>query len=385
MLAEPAPSTTPTPAAPCLDDTVCNYIFDRTGNEWLAAGGYYLLVKPARIVLIILIAIVIRHIAIKMVDRVASSASEGKGSGLLRPLRERIPMPAREATGLRLERRRQRSEALASVLNSVASVSIFAVAAMMVLAELGVNLAPLIASAGIVGVAFGFGAQNLVRDFIAGLFMLLEDQYGVGDTIDVGDVSGTVESVGLRITTVRDESGVLWYVRNGEITRIGNLSQGWSRVIIDLSVAVDSDIEEVEKAMLDTAKGLAKDPKWRTRILEQPEVWGLESISGDALVIRLVMKTRANAKDDVARELRMRLKHAVDEMGITLPALNTIMPTGIEGALRVRGANPPKTKPNPVAPAAVERPVWRPKRTSKKSQPQPGGDAAPGTPPEGTP
>jgi small conductance mechanosensitive channel len=129
--------------------------------------------------------------------------------------------------------------------------------------------------------------------------------------------------------------------------------------------------------MLDTAKGLAKDPKWRTRILEQPEVWGLESISGDALVIRLVMKTRANAKDDVASELRMRLKRTIDEMGITLPALTAVMPTGLESAQRVRGANPPKTKPTPVPPApasASERPVWKPKRGGKKT-PSPDSDA----------
>jgi small-conductance mechanosensitive channel len=167
-----------------------------------------------------------------------------------------------------------------------------------------------------IGAGLGFGAQNIVKDVLNGIFIVAEDQVGIGDVVDLGLATGIVEFVSVRVTHVRDVNGTLWYVRNGEITRIGNLSQGWSRVIIDLSVATDSDIDEVEKAMLDTAKGLAKDPKWRTRILEQPEVWGLESISGDALVIRLVMKTRANAKDDVARELRMRLKHAIDEMGI---------------------------------------------------------------------
>ena len=140
-------------------------------------------------------------------------------------------------------------------------------------------------------------------------------------------------------------------------------------MILDLAVATDADIELVEKAMLATAKDLAKDSKWRSRILEQPEVWGLESISGDALVIRLVIKTRANAKDDVARELRMRLKRSIDELGIPLPSLTTIMPSGIEGAQRVRGANPPKTKPTAVTPAASERPVWRPKRGGPKTPP----------------
>jgi len=167
------------------------------------------------------------------------------------------------------------------------------------------------------------------------------------------------------VTHVRDVNGTLWYVRNGEITRIGNMSQGWSRVIVDLAIPTDADIDLVEKTLLDTAKTLAKDPKWRSRMIEQPEVWGLESISGDALVIRLVQKTRTNAKDDVARELRMRLKHAMDEMGITLPQLNSIVLTGPEGAQRVRGANPPKTKPNPVTPAEA-KPMWKPRRAPKK-------------------
>ena len=129
-------------------------------------------------------------------------------------------------------------------------------------------------------------------------------------------------------------------------------------------VVLDADITDVEKNILAAARQLAKDPKWRSRIIEQPEVWGLESVTGDALVTRLVMKTRANAKDDVARELRMRLKNAIDGMGLKLPQLNSITLTGLEGAQRVRGANPPKTKPNPVPPAA-ERPVWKPKKSGR--------------------
>ncbi len=223
--------------------------------------------------------------------------------------------------------------------------------------------------------------QNIVKDVLNGIFIVAEDQVGIGDVVDLGLASGIVEYVSVRVTHVRDVNGTLWYVRNGEITRIGNLSQGWSRVIVDLSIPVDADIEEVEQLMLSTAKGLAKDTKWRTRILEQPEVWGLESITGDALVIRLVLKTRANAKDDVARELRMRLKKALDEAGITLPALTTVMPSGIEGAQRVRGANPPKTKPTAVTPPpAASRPVWKPKRTPKTPPPASPGDDTKGTP-----
>ena len=149
---------------------------------------------------------------------------------------------------MRSERRKQRAEALGSVLQSIASVTIFSIATMMVLSEFGVELAPLLAGAGIAGVALGFGAQNLVKDFIAGLFMLLEDQYGVGDVIDLGDVSGTVEAVGLRITTIRDARGVLWYIRNGEIIRVGNRSQGWAVVVVDVPVGF-AGVEEATEVL----------------------------------------------------------------------------------------------------------------------------------------
>ncbi|HVL61558.1 MAG TPA: mechanosensitive ion channel domain-containing protein, partial [Microbacterium sp.] len=221
-------------------------------------------------------------------------------------------------------------------------------------------------------------AQNIVKDVLNGIFIVAEDQVGIGDVVDLGLATGIVEYVSVRVTTVRDVNGTLWYVRNGEITRIGNMSMGWSRVIVDLALPVGTDIGLVENTMLETMKDLAKDAKWRTRIIDKPEVWGLESVSGDALVIRLVMKTRANAKDDVARELRMRVLNAVDEMGLTLPQLNSITLSGLEGAQRVRGANPPKTKPTnaiTTPPPPPERPVWRPKKTSK-DQPKSPPDSA---------
>ena len=170
---------------------------------------------------------------------------------------------------MRSERRRQRADSLGSVLKSIASVAIFAVAVMLILGELGVNLAPLIASAGIAGVALGFGAQNLVKDFIAGLFMLLEDQYGVGDVVDVGEASGTVEAVGLRITTIRDARGVLWYIRNGEIVRVGNRSQGWALVIVDVPVGF-AGVEEAAAVLRAAAAGLADDPEFADDLLEPP-------------------------------------------------------------------------------------------------------------------
>ena len=271
----------------------------------------------------------------------------------------------------------QRTRTLGSILQNIVNVSIVIIAVLLVINVVAPNaLASLTLLTAAIGAGLGFGAQNIVKDVLNGIFIVAEDQVGIGDVVDLGLATGIVEYVSVRVTHVRDVNGTLWYVRNGEITRIGNMSQGWSRVIIDLAVPADADIDQVEKLMLDAAKSIAKDPKWRTRVLESPEVWGLESVSGDALVIRVVMKTRANAKDDVARELRMRLKHAMDENGITLPAMNSIMLSGLEGAGRVRGAQPPKTKPQPVATVTGD-PVWKPKRGVGKKTPP----AAPGETP----
>ena len=272
----------------------------------------------------------------------------------------------------------QRTRTLGSILQNIVNVTIVIVALLLIVDQLAPNaLASLTLLTAAIGAGLGFGAQNIMKDVFNGIFIVAEDQVGIGDVVDLGLATGIVEYVSVRITHVRDVNGTLWYVRNGEITRIGNMSMGWSRVIIDLAVPVDADIAEVEQAMLSSAKELAEEPKWRSRVLEKPEVWGLESVTGDALVIRLVMKTRAGSKDDVARELRMRLKHTIDELGLTLPQLASIMPSGSEAAQRVKGANPPKTTPTSIpdsrtgaggAPAAsaapTERPVWRPKKTS---------------------
>lgn len=363
--------TTPTPEAPDITDAefwqqVGKFFLD-VGLNLLAVAGIII----GAMVLAWILTFVIRRVVGRIVNGAKNKANVDDTQAL-----ERSPLAS-----VRLV---QRTRTLGSILHNVVNVTIVVIAILLIINVLAPSaFASLTLLTAAIGAGLGFGAQNIVKDVLNGIFIVAEDQVGIGDVVDLGLATGIVEFVSVRVTHVRDVNGTLWYVRNGEITRIGNLSQGWSRVIIDLSVATDSNIEEVEKAMLDTAKGLAKDPKWRTRILEQPEIWGLESISGDALVIRLVMKTRANAKDDVARELRMRLKHAIDEMGITLPALTAVMPTGLEGAQRVRGANPPKTKPTPVT-AAPGGAVWKPKRTSKKGS-SPAPDEESGKTPGGTP
>lgn len=358
---------TPPPATEVLTDVE----FWKDVGEFFVGAGWKLLTIAAIIVGALILGWILTGVIRRVVSRIVNGAKSKANVDDTQAL-ERSPLAS-----VRLV---QRTRTLGSILHNVVNVTIVVIAVLLiinVIAPTALGSLTLLTAA--VGAGLGFGAQNIVKDVLNGIFIVAEDQVGIGDVVDLGLATGIVEYVSVRVTHVRDVNGTLWYVRNGEITRIGNLSQGWSRVIIDLSVAVDSDIEEVEKALLDTAKGLAKDPKWRTRILEQPEMWGLESISGDALVIRLVMKTRANAKDDVARELRMRIKRTIDDMGISLPALATIMPTGLEGAQRVRGANPPKTKPTPVAPAP-ERAVWKPKRSGKNSPGVTPTEATPDTP-----
>jgi small conductance mechanosensitive channel len=187
------------------------------------------------------------------------------------------------------------------------------------LGELGLDLAPLIAGAGVATVVVGFGAQTVVRDFLAGLFMVLEDQFGVGDVIDVGEASGTVEWVSLRVTRLRDVEGVVWYVPNGEIKRVGNKSQQWSRALLDIVVASDTEIPRATEVIKRAADGMWRDERWRSSVLDEPEVWGVEDVGAGGISIRLVVKTVPLEQWKVARELRARIKAAFDAAGIEIP------------------------------------------------------------------
>jgi small conductance mechanosensitive channel len=307
------PSPQPTPSCPNAPE-LCQWVYQQTGQAWIAQGSYLFLVKPLRIVLIVALALLARFLIHGMIDRLVRSTADS--TTIPRPLRERVPGTLlRDAAGALPERRRQRAEALGSVLRSIASASVFAVALMLVLSELSINLAPLLASAGIVGLAIGFGAQNLVKDFVTGMFMLLEDQYGVGDVVDVGQASGTVEAVGLRITTIRDAQGVVWYIRNGEILRVGNKSQGWGQVVVDIPVGF-AGVQEATEILRTAAAQLADDPQWSDDLIEAPEVLGVEQITGDGAVLRTTVKTTSESQWRVGRELRRCLTEALDTAGI---------------------------------------------------------------------
>jgi small-conductance mechanosensitive channel len=214
------------------------------------------------------------------------------------------------------ERRKQRVRALGSILRSAASVTIFTIAGVAVLGELGINLAPLLASAGVVGIAVGFGAQNMVRDYLSGIFMLLEDQYGVGDVITVGDATGTVEGVSLRITRMRDVNGIVWHIRNGMIEQVGNESQGWARAVIDFPVPYQADLSAIRMLLSDTAESLWNEPYWHTVMIEQPEVWGAQQVTSAVVTMRIVVKTAPLRQWEVEREMRARVKASLDTAGI---------------------------------------------------------------------
>lgn len=312
----PTGGPTPTPGRTCLDNYVCDLLWRTTGTSWLAEGSYYLLVKPLRIVAILLIAMLARYLLHRTIKRLVSATAAGSVPTILKPLRERIPTAAADPAAVVPERRRQRAEAIGSVLRSLVTAVVFSIAALLILSELSFDLAPLLASAGIAGLALGFGAQTLVKDLIAGLFMLLEDQYGVGDTVDLGEATGMVEAVGLRITTIRDGRGVLWYIRNGEIIRVGNKSQGWAMVVVDLPIGF-AHTEEATAVLRTAAASVALDPELAPEIVEAPEVLGVEEITVDGAVIRTVVKTTADGQLPVARELRRRLAEALENSGIT--------------------------------------------------------------------
>ena len=300
-------------------------------RTWLDDNGPRLLQGGGRALLIVVLALGFRIALHRLVGRMVRTAVGGSVPVVLRPLRERARGTRFEPSPLLTERRRQRAETLGSVLRSIASVAVAFIAGLMLLSEIGLDLTPIVASAGIVGVAVGFGAQNLVKDFLTGMFMLLEDQYGVGDVIDVGPATGTVESVTLRTTRLRDVEGTVWYVRNGEIDRIGNKSQGWARALLDIPLDLSTDVGRARVLALEVAQSIADDEAFAGKVVEPPEVWGLEAIGADGLVLRVTVKTAPLEQWAVERELRERLMAAFVAEGITLGvpqrAVRTVEPT----------------------------------------------------------
>ncbi|MGH3664335.1 MAG: mechanosensitive ion channel family protein [Micromonosporaceae bacterium] len=277
----------------------------------------WLVLTPLRILLIIVLAVIARWLTHRAIRRLTATTTSGETPTLLKPLKERTAVMFTDATRVLAERRKQRAETIGSVLRNVASMSIFAIAVLMILGELKISLAPLLASAGLAAVALGFGAQYLVRDVISGLFMIIEDQYGVGDFIDLGEASGDVEAVGLRVTTLRDLNGVVWYVRNGEVIRVGNHSQGWARVVVDVPIGLGTPVDEAVDVIRAAAERAAEDSGIAEKLIEAPDVWGVEQLTLEGPVVRTVVKTIPGAQWAVARHMRRVVLDALDTAGIS--------------------------------------------------------------------
>lgn len=213
-------------------------------------------------------------------------------------------------------RQQARADTISSVLRSIASFVIFGVAIVMVLGEFGINLGPILASAGVLGLAIGFGAQGLVQDFLSGIFMMAEDQYGVGDVVDVGEAVGTVEEVGLRITKIRDLDGGLWYVRNGEIVRVCNMNQDWANAVIEIPLAHTVDVAQAEAVIERSITEFANSADHESQLLDTPTVAGVVGISHGAVTVRIMAKTRPGEQWAIGRALRAHIKRDLDHDGI---------------------------------------------------------------------
>lgn len=300
-------------------DTLALMTWSDRLTRWLLDHGI-------RIVVILLVAGVLRFVLRRAVRRLVQRSIDPRLSTRLEE--NRATRALASAAGVTHERRRQRTETLGSVLSSLITAVIYGIALLMVLSEFDIDLAPLLASAGVAGVALGFGAQSLVKDFLSGIFMLLEDQYGVGDIIDTGEATGTVEDVTLRITKLRDPSGVAWYVRNGEIVRIANKSQGWSTAVVDLPVSYAENIERVLQIVRAVVADVYADPDWSALMIEQPTVAGVEQITGTTMTIRVFAKTVADQQWGVQREILARAKNAFDAAGVQAPVVYPTAPGG---------------------------------------------------------
>jgi small conductance mechanosensitive channel len=280
---------------------------------WLTQNGPIIIAKAGKIAAIVLAAIVIRWLVRRLIDRLTRGGDRGDKPSLLKPLKERAPQAL---NGFVSARREQRAKTIGSVLKSGTTLIVFGIASLQILTELTFNVAPILTSAGILGLAIGFGAQNLVKDFLSGMFMMLEDQYGVGDIVDLGPATGTVEAVGLRMTTIRDGNGTVWYVRNGEILRVGNSSQGFAVAVVDLPVTFGANLRQANDILQQTATEAVEEEPLASDVIDKPDVLGVEKVTPEAITLRVTVKVRPGRQWAVQRALRARLVPALEEAGV---------------------------------------------------------------------
>ncbi len=285
---------------------ICSRVLAWTDNRALAEGAQWLAEVPVRIAIVLGLALLANWAVRRAIGRYVARLDR---RAAVRTDEDRVASA----------RRTLRMTTASTTLASAATVVIFIVAIVVALAQIDISLGPLLAGAGIVGVALGFGAQNVVRDVLAGFFVLVEDQYGIGDVIDVGRASGVVEGISLRVTKLRDVEGTLWFVPNGLVNEVGNLTQRWARVILDVGIAYGSDHHEAERLIKDAADSLWNDEHSGLVILEEPELWGVELLGDSSVTIRIAVKCVPEDQWAVGRALRSRIKDRLDLAGIEIP------------------------------------------------------------------
>lgn len=261
--------------------------------------GSWFVGPPLNIVVVVILVLVLRRVTRRAVKRTLTRAVSHAS----------VRDPRAEA----------RATTISTVLTSSLNATVLCLGGLLVLGELGVNLAPLIAGAGIVGVALGFGAQSLVKDCITGLFMLVEDQYGVGDVVDVGEASGVVEQVTLRVTRLRAEDGTVWHIPNGVITRVGNKSQLWSVALLDVDVGPGAEPTAAGEVILAAARQVCQQEQFAPQVLDTPQLLGVEALRADGMTLRLRVKTLPGEQWALMRALRAEIKRSLAAAGIEIP------------------------------------------------------------------
>ncbi len=285
-------------------------------DQWQAFGEL-LAKKAGTLIALVIIGLITQFLFHRLIDRLVRRAEEGVLPDRLTNgrLGRSTTEPPPGST-----RRVQRAKTMGTLLKSITSGIIAAIVVTMMLSAVGLNIGPILASAGILGVALGFGSQTLVKDFLSGIFMIFEDQYGVGDVVDMGEgLSGTIEAVSLRVTRMRDTNGTVWYVRNGELYRVGNMSQNWARAVLDVQVSAREDLTHVRRVLGDVIHDLWEDDDYDGVVIEEPEIWGIEAMTPDAITLRVALKTAPMEQWRVARVLRARIKSRFDHEGIQAP------------------------------------------------------------------
>lgn len=299
--------------------TVCGWVFERTDNRWLADATDWFLARPFKIVLILVGAWIVTRLAARSIRRWIPRIYDPHERAAERLHRLGIQVPEVLAVELRDPRRTNRGASISGALSSAVSLAVWVIAILMVLGTAGLEIGPLLAGAGVAGVALGFGAQSIVRDTLAGLFMIVEDQYGIGDVVDLGEASGTVEEIHLRTTVLRGFDGTVWHVPNGVIQRVGNKSQLWSVAVLDASVAYRTDLVKARELLHRAADEVCQSPEFRESVLEPPTVLGVESLGVDGVTLRLTVRVEPGTQWALQRALRERVKQVFDAAGIEIP------------------------------------------------------------------